>query len=149
VWAKSHGGLPLDLAGNLARTVDGDLCLPTYKFGRTEIAWRAWANRPARPAAADTAGLPPGLTFDGYHDSDDHYGKTILDLVRSRLEVDPDDLAEGDVLYVNAAWVQPQEWRVVRSGNPMEVERISPPAAVPPQDRAAATSAARLKGDES
>jgi hypothetical protein len=46
-WARSHGGLPLDLAGDATRTDDG-LALPTYKFGRTEIAWRAFANRRAK-----------------------------------------------------------------------------------------------------
>ena len=102
----------------------------------TPYWWRAYLRAAARRAQpegeapqADMAQLPTGLEFDGYHDSDEHYGKTILDLVRSRLEVDPDELQEGDVFYVSASWVQPQEWRVVRAGNPLEVERISPPAA--------------------
>jgi hypothetical protein len=43
-WALSHGGLALDKAGDALKTDDG-LHFPTYKFGRTEIAWRAWANR--------------------------------------------------------------------------------------------------------
>lgn len=118
-----------------------DRHLPTgiVLYGYTEKAMREYGMacyelaRRAQPEGeapqADMAQLPPGLEFDGYHDSDEHYGKTILDLVRSRLEVDPDELQEGDVFYVSASWVQPQEWRVVRAGNPLEVERISPPAA--------------------
>lgn len=110
---------------------------PEAQFSRLNIGVQdaptkprtANADNPAAPTDAKPDALPPGLTFDGYHDSDEHYGKTILDLVRSRLETDPDDLAEGDVFYVSACWVQPQEWRVVRSGNPFEVERISPTTA--------------------
>jgi hypothetical protein len=50
-WAKSHGGLPLDRAGDHLKTDDDLLHFPTYKFGRTEIAWRAWANSRAAIAA--------------------------------------------------------------------------------------------------
>jgi hypothetical protein len=98
----------------------------------------------ARPAAADAGGLPAGVQFLGYSDADEHEGETILDLVRSRLEADPDDLAEGDVFNVTAIWVQDQKWRVVRAGNPVEVERISPPAADPVNARPAAQGAGDL-----
>lgn len=52
-WAKGHVGLPLDLAGDAMRTSDG-LYSPTYKFGRTEIAWHAWANRSAHLSATNS-----------------------------------------------------------------------------------------------
>lgn len=53
-WATGHGGLPLDAAGDAISTDDG-LHFPTYKFGRTEIAWRAWANKPAAALVASVA----------------------------------------------------------------------------------------------
>jgi hypothetical protein len=53
-WARSHGGLSLDLAGDAMCTDDG-LAMPTYKFGRTEIAWRAFANRRAPAPSRDDA----------------------------------------------------------------------------------------------
>lgn len=54
-WAMLHGGLPLDRAGDNLNTDDGLLHFPTYKFGRTEIAWRAWANRRAPAPSRDAA----------------------------------------------------------------------------------------------
>ncbi|WP_409266876.1 hypothetical protein [Massilia sp. BHUDP2] len=53
-WATSHGGLPLDKAGEHLKTDDGLLHFPAYKFGRTEIAWRAWANNPRRAPVSTT-----------------------------------------------------------------------------------------------
>lgn len=119
-----------DLSSYTAPEMARELARLAQVADEIEFAKEARRAQPEGEAPqADMAQLPPGLEFDGYHDSDEHYGKTILDLVRSRLEVDPDELQEGDVFYVSASWVQPQEWRVVRAGNPLEVERISPPAA--------------------
>jgi hypothetical protein len=84
----------------------------------------------ATQSAEKAQGMVEGLEFDGYYDSDEHYGKTILDLVRSRLETYPNYMAERNIFYVSACWTQPQEWRVVRGSNPLEVERVSPPAVV-------------------
>jgi hypothetical protein len=60
-WAMSHGGLPLDRAGDHLETDDGLLHFPTYKFGRTEIAWRAWANRRAPAPSQEAAPVGPAL----------------------------------------------------------------------------------------
>gem|GEM_PF-6828031 len=58
-WTLKHGGMPLDLVDDSLVTDDG-LALPTFKFGRTEIAWRAWhAALASRPAEVDDEGLPP------------------------------------------------------------------------------------------
>jgi hypothetical protein len=62
-WAKSHGDLPLDHADDQLKTDDGLLHFPTYKFGRTEIAWRAWANRHAPAPSRETA-VPPVRPWD-------------------------------------------------------------------------------------
>lgn len=44
VWANSHGGMSLERAGS-CETIQG-LSPATYWTDRTEIAWRAWANKP-------------------------------------------------------------------------------------------------------
>lgn len=61
-WARKHGGLPLDTAGDAMLTDDKSMALPTYKNSRTEIAWRAWANRPtpAAPVSQPAAQEPYG-----------------------------------------------------------------------------------------
>lgn len=46
-WAKAHGGLPLDEADPILMRTDDGLALATFRNGRTEIAWRAWANKPS------------------------------------------------------------------------------------------------------
>lgn len=68
--------------------------------------------------------VPDGLMFDGYCDSDEYAGKTILDFFRSRLEDNADEMAVGDLFYLDAVWAQPQQWRIVCM-NPFEVERIA------------------------
>jgi hypothetical protein len=87
-WANGHGGLPLDLAGNAMKTDDG-LALPTYKFGRTEIAWRAWANKPAHLSATNssTDSVDLGATVAG--------------------EVPPVAQVRSDLDRVNVVWFGP------------------------------------------
>ena len=62
-WTKSHGGLPLDEVDDSLVTDDG-LALPTFKHGRTEIAWRAWhaairAHQPAQEQANTASQVHP------------------------------------------------------------------------------------------
>ncbi len=45
IWAKSHGSISLTLVGLHGKTQEG-LYPATYWKDETEIAWRAWANKP-------------------------------------------------------------------------------------------------------
>lgn len=51
-WAISHGGLPLDPVGAGGCTKYG-LFPATYWNDTTEVAWRAWANKPAPTAPSE------------------------------------------------------------------------------------------------
>lgn len=91
-----------------------------YNQDGTEVPGRVYPHNPV-------VQLPPGVNFDGFADEDECTGKTILDYARDRLESEPDAFPLGATFNVLAVWTQPQEWRVVAPGNPLELERISPP----------------------
>lgn len=107
-WAKQHGGLPLDMAGGAALTDDKTMALPTYKFSRTEIAWRAWANR--QPA------MGAGSLSEQVHMTNDQSRKYLADFMQQHFKDKTYHRYIENALAVDFAWELARALRMLTAG---------------------------------